>query len=71
MTGWVAHYNEQLQHNKLFRPDAVYVGANDLDVRPDREPLTSGRRRAPAGGATSALLDAPDVVEYLPRLRLA
>ena len=34
VTGWVAHYNEQLAHNKLFRPDAVYVGANDLTYIP-------------------------------------
>jgi citrate synthase len=34
VTGWVAHYNEQLARNKLFRPDAVYVGANDLTYLP-------------------------------------
>jgi citrate synthase len=30
ISGWVSHYNEQVAHNKLFRPDAVYVGSNDL-----------------------------------------
>jgi citrate synthase len=34
ITGWVAHYNEQLAHNKLFRPDAIYVGPNDLKYVP-------------------------------------
>ncbi len=34
MTGWIAHYNEQLMHNKLFRPDAVYVGPSDLTYVP-------------------------------------
>ena len=34
VTGWVSHYNEQLARNKLFRPDAVYVGANDLSYVP-------------------------------------
>lgn len=27
IVGWVSHYNEQLDDNKLFRPDAIYVGA--------------------------------------------
>ncbi len=34
VTGWIAHYNEQLKDNKLFRPDAIYVGANDLAYVP-------------------------------------
>lgn len=34
VAGWAAHYNEQLEHNKLFRPDAIYVGANDLTYVP-------------------------------------
>lgn len=32
--GWISHYNEQLAHNKLFRPDSVYVGPNDLAYVP-------------------------------------
>ncbi len=34
IVGWVAHYNEQMAHNKLFRPDAVYVGSSDLTYVP-------------------------------------
>ncbi len=29
IVGWAAHYNEQMVHNKLFRPDATYVGPSD------------------------------------------
>ena len=28
--GWMAHYNEQVEENKLIRPDAVYVGPTGL-----------------------------------------
>jgi citrate synthase len=34
IVGWVAHYNEQLARNKLFRPDATYVGASNLSYVP-------------------------------------
>ncbi len=34
VVGWTAHYNEQLAHNKLFRPDSVYVGLNNLSYVP-------------------------------------
>jgi citrate synthase len=34
IVGWIAHYNEQLAHNKLFRPDSVYVGPSDLAYVP-------------------------------------
>jgi citrate synthase len=34
ISGWVSHYNEQIAHNKLFRPDAVYIGSNDLTYVP-------------------------------------
>jgi len=34
ISGWLSHYNEQVAHNKLFRPDAVYVGLNDLAYVP-------------------------------------
>jgi len=37
VVGWTAHYNEQLAHNKLFRPDAVYVGPNNLHYVPLEE----------------------------------
>lgn len=32
--GWMAHYNEQLQDNKLIRPDSTYVGGADLRYVP-------------------------------------
>ena len=32
--GWMAHYNEQVEENKLIRPDAVYVGPTGLKYAP-------------------------------------
>ena len=32
--GWIAHYNEQVEENKLIRPDATYVGRKDLKYVP-------------------------------------
>ena len=32
--GWMAHYNEQVEENKLIRPDAVYVGPAGLKYVP-------------------------------------
>lgn len=32
--GWVAHYNEQVQEDKLIRPDAIYVGLSGLRYVP-------------------------------------
>lgn len=32
--GWMAHYNEQLEENKLIRPDATYVGLAGLKYIP-------------------------------------
>ncbi|HXW37112.1 MAG TPA: citrate synthase/methylcitrate synthase [Nitrososphaerales archaeon] len=32
--GWLAHYNEQVENNKLIRPDADYVGAIGLKYVP-------------------------------------
>ena len=38
--GWMAHYNEQLEDNKLIRPDSTYVGLSGLKYVPidEREP---------------------------------
>jgi len=32
--GWMAHYNEQAEDNKLIRPDATYVGPTGLKYLP-------------------------------------
>ena len=34
VVGWVTHYNEQLQDNKIFRPDAIYTGESQLKYVP-------------------------------------
>ncbi|MGH2638529.1 MAG: citrate/2-methylcitrate synthase [Rhabdochlamydiaceae bacterium] len=34
VVGWVTHYNEQLQDNKIFRPDATYNGPSRLEYVP-------------------------------------
>jgi citrate synthase len=35
--GWLAHYREQVSDNKLFRPDAIYVGKTGLEYKPIEE----------------------------------
>lgn len=37
VTGWVTHYNEQIAHNRLFRPDSIYVGPTGLSYIPLEE----------------------------------
>jgi len=32
--GWVAHYNEQLMDNRIYRPDAIYIGNKGLNYVP-------------------------------------
>jgi len=32
--GWMAHYNEQIEDNKLIRPDSIYIGPTDLKYTP-------------------------------------
>jgi citrate synthase len=32
--GWMAHYNEQVEENKLIRPDSTYIGRTDLKYVP-------------------------------------
>lgn len=35
--GWMAHYNEQVEDNKLIRPDSTYVGPSGLKYIPMSE----------------------------------
>jgi citrate synthase len=30
VAGWLAHWKEQLNHNRIFRPTQIYVGGHDL-----------------------------------------
>ena len=32
IAGWSAHWLEQMQDNRIFRPDCIYTGPSDLDV---------------------------------------
>jgi citrate synthase len=34
VAGWLAHWLEQLQNNRIFRPDQVYVGKMDVKYTP-------------------------------------
>ena len=34
IVGWVAHYNEQLMDNRIYRPDAIYIGRKGLKYAP-------------------------------------
>lgn len=34
IVGWVAHYNEQVMDNRIFRPDAIYKGEKGLKYVP-------------------------------------
>ena len=34
VSGWLAHWLEQLRENKLFRPDQIYAGEHDRPYVP-------------------------------------
>jgi citrate synthase len=34
VSGWLAHWLEQLKNNRIFRPEQVYVGVNDASYIP-------------------------------------
>jgi citrate synthase len=34
VAGWLAHWLEQLQHNRIFRPEQIYVGKKDVPYVP-------------------------------------
>jgi citrate synthase len=37
VAGWLAHWKEQLNHNRIFRPTQIYVGAHNLPYIPIEE----------------------------------
>ena len=37
VSGWLAHWHEQLQGNRIFRPDQIYVGKRDVEYVPLEE----------------------------------
>jgi citrate synthase len=34
VVGWLSHWLEQLQHNRIFRPEQIYVGKHDVHYVP-------------------------------------
>lgn len=39
VAGWLAHWLEQLQNNRIYRPTQIYVGKHDIDYVPlDKRP---------------------------------
>jgi citrate synthase len=34
VTGWLSHWLEQLQNNRIFRPEQVFVGKRDVNYTP-------------------------------------
>jgi citrate synthase len=34
VAGWLAHWLEQLQHNRIYRPEQIYVGKLDAPYVP-------------------------------------
>jgi citrate synthase len=37
VAGWLAHWNEQLQENRIFRPTQIYTGSHQQDYIPIRD----------------------------------
>ena len=37
VTGWLAHWLEQLKDNRIFRPDQIYTGGHDVPYIPMEE----------------------------------
>jgi citrate synthase len=39
VAGWLAHWLEQLQNNRIYRPEQIYVGKKDVAYTPlDKRP---------------------------------
>jgi citrate synthase len=34
VVGWLSHWLEQLRHNRIFRPEQIYVGKHDVPYVP-------------------------------------
>ena len=34
VAGWLAHWLEQLQNNRIYRPEQIYVGKRDVQYVP-------------------------------------
>jgi citrate synthase len=34
VVGWLSHWLEQLEHNRIFRPEQIYVGRHDVAYQP-------------------------------------
>ena len=34
VAGWLAHWLEQIQHNRIYRPEQVFVGKHDVPYTP-------------------------------------
>ena len=34
VSGWLAHWLEQLQGNRIYRPEQIYTGKNDVEYVP-------------------------------------
>jgi citrate synthase len=37
VAGWLAHWNEQLQENRIFRPTQIYTGEHNLEYTPEHQ----------------------------------
>lgn len=34
VAGWLAHWREQMQNNRIFRPTQIYTGLHDREYTP-------------------------------------
>ena len=43
VAGWLAHWLEQIKNNRIFRPEQIYVGKQDVPVCAAREATLRNR----------------------------